>query len=140
MNAENIGRRLKSERLRLGLSQTTLAESGDIKRVTLYQYEKGERLPSLGFLLKSTTVGLDLGFVVFGNRHQRAGESIDLTQSELDRILALVDHYARDGKGRALAFEYRRELTQQLCAMVASRIEDSVDWPEIEDIAREFAA
>jgi len=137
---ESIGERIKSERRRLGLSQDKFAEAGGIKRTTLYQYEHGDRLPSFSFLLKTAVAGLDLGYIIYGRRNLRLADGVHLEQSELDRILALVDQYARDGKGRALAFEYRRELTQQLCAMVGSRIEGDVDWPAIEDIAKEFAA
>lgn len=139
-NPESIGERIKSERRRLGLSQDKFASAGGIKRTTLYQYEHGDRLPSFGFLLKTAVAGLDLGYIIYGKRNLRLEEGVNLKQSELDRILALVDQYARDGKGRALSFEYRRELTEQLIAMVAGRMGDAVDWPKIEDIAREFAA
>ena len=137
---ESSGRRLKSERRRLGLSQDAFAKAGGIKRTTLYQYEYGDRLPSFSFLLKAAVEGLDLGYIIFGERSLRLAEAVHLKQSELDRILALVDQYAMDGKGRALALEYRQELFQQICSMVSSRIEDKVNWVEVEDIARAFAA
>ena len=139
-NPESIGERLKSERRRLGLSQDKFAEAGGIKRTTLYQYEHGDRRPSLDFLLQCTSAGLDLAYIIFGERNLRLGGSIHLEQSELDRILSLVDQYARDSRGRALATEHRQELFRQLCKMANSDTADTVDWNAIEGSARAFAA
>tara|TARA_R110002096_G_scaffold436045_1_gene666019 strand:+ start:5915 stop:6352 length:438 start_codon:yes stop_codon:yes gene_type:complete len=139
-NPESIGERLKSERRRLGLSQEKFAEAGGIKRTTLYQYEHGDRRPSLDFLLQCTSAGLDLAYVIFGERNLRLAGSINIEQSELDQILALVDQYARDSRGRALATEHRQELFRQLCEMANTRTQDEVDWDAIENTAREFAA
>ena len=137
---ENIGERLKSERRRLGLSQDKFAEAGGIRRTTLYQYEHGDRRPSLDFLLQSTSAGLDLAYIIFGERNLRLAGTVHIEQAELDRILALVDQYARDSRGRALATEHRQELFRQLCDMANSRAKNDVDWAAIEDTARAFAA
>ncbi len=139
-NPESIGERIKSERRRLGLSQDKFAEAGGIRRTTLYQYEHGDRRPSLDFLMKSTSVGLDLAYIIFGERNLRIAGAIHIEQEELNRILALVDQYARDSRGRALATEHRQELFKQLCSIANSRSEEDVDWSAIESTAQAFAA
>lgn len=139
-NPESIGARLKSERRRLGLSQDKFAEAGGVKRTTLYQYEHGDRRPSLDFLVKSTSAGLDLAYIIFGERNLRLAGAVHIEQEELDRILSLVDQYARDSRGRALATEHRQELFRQLCDIANSRVEDEVDWRAIESVAQAFAA
>lgn len=139
-NPESIGERLRSERRRLGLSQDSFAKAGGVRRTSLYQYEHGDRRPSLDFLLQATSVGLDLAYIIFGERNLRLTGALNIEQAELDRILALVDQYARDARGRALATEHRQELFRQLCAMANRKTVEKVDWTAIEDTARAFAA
>lgn len=135
-----IGERLRTERRRLGLSQDAFAEAGGIRRTTLYQYERGDRRPSLDFLIKCITVGLDLSYMMFGQRDLRLGAEIKLEEAELARISALVDIYARDSRGRMLAHEHQQELLSQLCRIASDKSEEQVDWKELEEIARRFAA
>ncbi len=135
-----IGERLRTERRRLGLSQDAFAAAGGIRRTTLYQYERGDRRPSLDFLIKCTSVGLDLAYMMFGERDFRLGSEIQLEAAELARISALVDIYARDSRGRLLAHEHQQELLSQLCKIASNQSEEHVDWEEIEEVARSFAA
>ena len=133
-----IGERLRTERRRLGLSQDAFAEAGGIRRTTLYQYERGDRLPSLGFLLKCASVGLDLSYMIFGERIHHSSTTLHLEQEDLDRIFNIVDRFARDSKGRALAIEHRRELFRQLCAIANAGNEGGVDWESVSYLAEAF--
>lgn len=137
---KEIGQRLKEERRRLGLSQEDFSAAGGIRRSTLYQYERGDRRPSLDFLLKTASVGVDLNFIIFGKRNVRLVDEFRVERETLDQIYAIVDRYARDRRGRALAIEHRQELFRQLCAIVEQQPEEDVDWAKVEEVAEAFAA
>ena len=135
-----VGERLKIERKRLGLSQDAFAKEGGIKRTSLYQYERGDRMPTLDFLFNCAATGLDISFVIFGKRNLRADSEIQLQESELARIFALVDIYARDSRDRLLAHEHQQELLSQLCKIASERAEESINWSDLKKIAQSFAA
>ena len=135
-----IGERLKIERKRLGLSQDAFAKEGGIKRTTVYQYERGDRMPTLDFLFNCSSIGLDVPFVIFGERNLRANSEIQLKDSELARIFALVDIYARDSRDRLLAHEHQQELLSQLCKVASNRSEEDIDWGDLKKVAQSFAA
>lgn len=131
--------RLKLERKRLGLSQDAFAEAGGIRRTALYLYERGDRMPTLEFLLNCTSIGLDFSHVIFGECNLRNNSEIQLSESELIRIFALVDVYARDSRSRLLAHEYQQQLLSQLCRIASDRSEEDIDWSDLEEEARKFA-
>jgi transcriptional regulator with XRE-family HTH domain len=75
MSAENfqhIGERLKEERLRIAYAQVAFADACAINRGTLSNWEKGEQTPSAAALGVMANLGVDVLYVVTG---QRAGES-----------------------------------------------------------------
>ena len=106
----------------------------------LYQYERGDRRPSLDFIVKSASAGLDLAYIIFGERNLKIAGAVHIEQEELDKILSLVDQYARDRRGRALATEHRQELFSQLCEIANDRTENETDWAALEETAQAFAA
>lgn len=63
-----IGSRLREERLRLGPNQTDFGASLDVGKNTQYAYEKGERAPDLLYLLKAKRLGVDIWYVMTGDR------------------------------------------------------------------------
>lgn len=73
--------RLKEERLRLGLSQQRFAEFGGLTKQTIIKYEGDERLPDAAFLASLHTGGVDILYVVTG---QRAGTD----QGDIDPLIA----------------------------------------------------
>ncbi len=121
------------------MSQEAFAKAGGLRRTTLYQYEHGDRRPSLDYLLNWARVGLDLHFVMTGKRMIRPVSDIRLSEQELARIFSLVNTYARDSRGRALAVEHQQELLCQLCRVASHEAEQQVDWEEIENLAMRFA-
>lgn len=81
-----IGERLKEERDRLGLSQAALGAVGGVQKQAQLKYEKGERFPGADYLASAAKVGLDVQYVVMGERSSAA-----LTADEaelLDRFRA----------------------------------------------------
>ncbi|WP_445673413.1 helix-turn-helix domain-containing protein [Pseudomonas ceruminis] len=73
-----IGYRLKEERSRLGISQTDLAQVGGVGKTTQINYEKGERSPDASYLAAVAEIGVDVLYVVCGERKpQTLGLSAD---------------------------------------------------------------
>ncbi|RQO62196.1 XRE family transcriptional regulator [Pseudomonas sp. KBW05] len=65
-----IGARLKSERLRLGLTQTMLGAAGGVEVNAQGRYEAGVRIPRADYLASIAKVGIDVLYVVTGQRMQ----------------------------------------------------------------------
>ena len=92
-----IGERLKDERQRIGVGQVSLADSCDISRSTLATWEKGDQSPSATALGVMAGLGIDVLYVITGNR---AGQS-EMTLAPAERDLLSAWRQA-DAKGRAL--------------------------------------
>ncbi|WP_334469221.1 helix-turn-helix domain-containing protein [Arsenophonus sp. PmNCSU2021_1] len=81
LTLEGVGERLKSERLRLGLSQEIFAERCGVKKLTQYNYEKSERHPDAGYLIAAKALGVDLLYVMTGERSDEAS-ALDVVRDE----------------------------------------------------------
>lgn len=66
--------RIREERTRLGLNQEDFGKLGGVSKRTQMYYEKGERSPDLEYLLGLGAAGVDVWYIVLG---QRAGISFD---------------------------------------------------------------
>ena len=64
----DIGRRLRQERQRLGLTQSDFAAVGGVAANALLKYEQGIRFPRADFLSALDMIGVDVLFVVTGAR------------------------------------------------------------------------
>lgn len=64
----SIGERLREERVRLGMSQTVFGEAGGVTKKTQMLYEGGERAPDAVYLHALSVAGIDVGYVVTGER------------------------------------------------------------------------
>lgn len=60
--------RLREERIRIGLPQYTLASAGGVKPNAQVNYENGSRLPRGDYLAAIGATGIDLLFVLTGQR------------------------------------------------------------------------
>lgn len=65
---DELGKRLKEERERLGLTQGELAEACGVGKTAQYTYEKGTREPSFSYLEAAEKLGMDVGYVMSGAR------------------------------------------------------------------------
>jgi len=63
-----IANRLRLERERLGLSQTAFAEKAGSTRRSQTNYEKGERSPDSNYLAAAAKFGVDVQYVLTGQR------------------------------------------------------------------------
>lgn len=86
-----LGERLREERERLGLSQPNFAAIAGTTKQTLFSWESGKTAPD-GFLLAAyASAGVDVLYVVTGQRSLAAAE-VELLPSD-ERVL--VDAYRR---------------------------------------------
>ncbi len=76
---EEIGARLKEERIRLGMNQDEMAALAGMKRMAQLRYEKGERSPDGLFLAAAAKGGVDVQYVITGVRQG----SMDAAEADL---------------------------------------------------------
>lgn len=86
-----IGDRLKEERERLGLSQTDFAALAGASKNSQYNYEKGERSPDANYLAAAAAQGVDVMYVVTGNRRPQEAASLTQEAAELVKIYERID-------------------------------------------------
>ena len=92
-----IGRRIKEERTRLKLKSKEFAEMVECHPVTQSNYETGKRVPDLEYLEKLAAIGVDVGYIVSGQRGQ-----MPLTPEEKE-LLRLYRSASLPGKAAAVA-------------------------------------
>lgn len=63
-----IGSRLKSERIRLGLTQRDFASLGGVQTNAQSQYEHGRRSPTAAYLKRLANSGVDVLYVITGDK------------------------------------------------------------------------
>lgn len=80
----SIALRLEEERRRLGLNKSSMASLGGIANSAYGYYENGDRAPSGEFLAAVATSGVDVQYVLTGNR----SESVDGLSCEELKLLA----------------------------------------------------
>lgn len=64
--SEMIGRRLRKERNRLGLSQVKFAEIACVGSLAQLHYEAGKRSPDALYLFRVAAAGVDVNYVITG--------------------------------------------------------------------------
>lgn len=90
-----IGARLREERTRLRFSQSKLGAIGGVETNAQGNYESGTRSPKASYLAMIAAVGIDISYVVTGNRARSASfhqagvgrEDPDATPATLDSLV-----------------------------------------------------
>lgn len=104
----SFGERLRTERLRIGMQQLELADACEVARKTLSVWEKGEQTPNAAVLARMAAAGIDVLYVVTGQR-QGATEA---TLAPAER--ALLAAWRESGeKGRAALTAVAEVLKQE---------------------------
>nr|WP_254436672.1 helix-turn-helix transcriptional regulator [Pseudomonas asiatica] len=98
-----IGERLKEERERLGLNQTEFAALAGASKNTQYNYEKGERSPDANYLAAAAQQGVDVLYVVTGQRIPSPEASIAADEMETLQQIRALGAEDRGAVGRLLA-------------------------------------
>ena len=65
---DHLHARLKSERVRLGLTQDALGAAGGVKKNAQFKYEQGSRVPDADYLAAVASIGVDVLYVLTGER------------------------------------------------------------------------
>jgi transcriptional regulator with XRE-family HTH domain len=78
--ANPIKNKLKSERLKLGLSQKNLAAIGGVSVKSQCMYENGSRFPDTRYLTRVAATGIDIQYVVTGQRLGDGSPAIPASQ------------------------------------------------------------
>ncbi|WP_414016424.1 helix-turn-helix domain-containing protein [Burkholderia stagnalis] len=101
----HIGSRLRDERLRIGLSQDEFATVGGVARRSQSAYESDERAPDAAYLLAVREIGVDIGYVLTGER-AAAGAAAEQGARDADEadVLAMYRQLNDAGKASLHAF------------------------------------
>lgn len=88
---EDVGNRLRIERVRLGLTQPECAELCDVSKTTQHNYESGTRVPDAMYLAAAHRAGMDVLYVLTGAHLSSAGGSVATWHGDsLDGVNAYV--------------------------------------------------
>lgn len=115
---ETLGERLKSERLRLGLTQTAFGEALGVAKNVQSRYERGDRSPDPLYLAAVIRVGVDVLYVLTGKRLPQDAISLDAA-----RVAAGQAYKAAQALGNDLPVEKFEKLFVTLCDTTAAREE-----------------
>lgn len=76
----NTGERLREERMRLSLSQEAMGEAAGVRKQAQLKYEKGDRSPDAAYLERVAAIGVDVRYVITG---ERSAQLLTADESEL---------------------------------------------------------
>lgn len=85
----NIGERLREERVRLGFNQADFAAFAGVAKTSQFNYEKGDRSPDADYLAAVAERGVDILYVVTGERKRQAFDSIG---ADASKFLEVYEH------------------------------------------------
>ncbi len=126
---EMVGARLREERIRLCLSQDKAGELGGVRRTTVYQYEKGDRYPSMDYLCNlASATEFDMFYVINGDRRVLPNPDDQWVSAELlSAFFILVDRHAVDEFGNSLDHDERSALFNKMVDLATNRSAEHVD-------------
>lgn len=92
MNKRALGSRLREERTRLTLKQDEMGAIGGVNRNTQSSYELGERSPDTAYLGAVSAAGVDVVYVLTGQRMPRREDCLSVAEEKiLDNYRALPE-------------------------------------------------
>ena len=104
----SLGERLREERERLGLSQTQFGELAQVTKKSQMLYEGNQRKPKADYLTAVASQGVDVQYVLTGDRLVSSGRAIGLPAREPSPDHSPVKMYdieAAAGAGRSFEGE-----------------------------------
>lgn len=127
---DGFGQRLREERERIGLNQTTLANIAGIRRLAQSQYEKEASSPSVRYLAAIAEAGISLDYVLFGrgtsdalltsqDRYQIEAEAFQ----ELETFVQSQPGGQIGAEGRFALFQaFRSRRTQEAIKLISNAV------------------
>ncbi|MNJ51797.1 transcriptional repressor DicA [compost metagenome] len=85
-----IGERLREERVRLGYNQADFAGFAGVAKTSQFNYEKGERSPDALYLAAIAEKGVDVLYIVTGERRPQAATCLSPQASEFLQVFEQV--------------------------------------------------
>ena len=104
----SLGERLREERERLGMSQTQFGDLAQVTKKTQMLYEGDQRSPKADYLTAIASQGVDVQYVLTGNRSVPESQPLGLPVTEPRPDLSPVKMYdieAAAGAGRSFEGE-----------------------------------
>jgi transcriptional regulator with XRE-family HTH domain len=95
----SLGQRLKSERLRLSLTQEALAKRVDVVVRSIIGYEQGTTTIRSDILYRLAAAGIDVSYVLFGDG---PGADSPIDEALMRRVYDWAENSLRDLRGRPL--------------------------------------
>ncbi|MCO8364141.1 helix-turn-helix transcriptional regulator [Burkholderia cenocepacia] len=86
----NVGARLREERTRLNLSQSAFADVAGVTKTTQGNYETNKRSPDALYLAAIAQHGVDIQYVVTGQRAAHSGVAVDTVKSAVEKAFTMV--------------------------------------------------
>ena len=98
--------RLREERVRLGLSQTSLGDLAGVAKNTQMLYESDKRSPKADYLEAISKAGVDTKYVIEGNRSIPGGDLVSSGEPSSDvASIPMYDVECAAGSGRSFEGE-----------------------------------
>lgn len=104
----SLGERLREERERLGMSQTQFGDLAQVTKKTQMLYEGDQRSPKADYLTAIAEQGVDVQYVLVGNRSVSGAQPLGMPATEPGPDLSPVKMYdieAAAGAGRSFEGE-----------------------------------
>ncbi|MGK8744106.1 helix-turn-helix domain-containing protein [Pseudomonas aeruginosa] len=92
---ESAGDRLREERSRLGFKQEEFAQIGGVNRNTQGSYERGDRSPDANYLTAVAAHGVDVLYVLTGQRTAEPLGDLDTDAHELVQLYQKISEADR---------------------------------------------
>jgi transcriptional regulator with XRE-family HTH domain len=104
LTAEALGKRLKQERQRLRLTQAQLGELAGVKRLSVYLYERGDRRPTMDFVVGTLAAGVSLEYLLLGEHRRIPARDrfVDVAAQSLTPRERRTGRAARSGGGKTM--------------------------------------
>ncbi|VWC49078.1 Cro/Cl family transcriptional regulator [Burkholderia lata] len=92
---------MRDERLRIGLSQDEFATVGGVARRSQSAYESDERSPDATYLLAVREIGVDIGYVLTGERSAAGEPASEAGSRDADEADVLTMYRQLNDAGKA---------------------------------------
>ncbi|WP_419629364.1 helix-turn-helix domain-containing protein [Thiolapillus sp.] len=88
-----VGARIREERKKLGITQSAMAKLGGVSNATQGYYESGERSPNTEYLGRLYKEGVDVCYIVTGQKGAKSGMPANIDVELLSSIQEAVDEW-----------------------------------------------